>query len=339
MKRVLLTTPDYPPKVGGLSTFSTNIENVLNKQGYQVNRLVWNSISDLKKKTKEYILEGTNYEVVINVHFMGGAFFEGSIKKHLNFFHGSEILFYSPNPVKNIAKKLLKKKLVAYIEKSYANFFISNFTLNKLSEKSLKISHERDFVIHNGISIEDLPSPYVNDLNTKELTLVCVARDVPHKNLEGCITLCKYLSRVSGKKIKLYSTSQTKITSNEVELINISNISNQKREELYKECHFNLLLSLDHSDIGFYEGFGLTVLEAGQYGTPSIVLGSGGLPESVHHKKTGWVLSQNTSREVEKLWKVISNNDEYAKVSKKCFDHTIASHSLNIYTRIFKRFI
>lgn len=324
---ILLTTPDYPPKLGGLSTFSYNIKSVLESAGHNVDIFVWKEVSDLKS---EFHLNKI-FDFGIHIHFMGGYGNESICKKNINFVHGSEILFTSPNILKQIAKKLLKKRFINYFERSYFNISISEFTKNKLVRAGLSESIDRDIIWHNCIELgtSHFCSPSIEG---DTISFICVARDVPHKNLDETVNFCKKISLKTGKKIKLYITTQNRWFSNSVEIISIKDITDNEREELFKKVHFNLLFSLDHSRSGFYEGFGLTVLEAGKYGVPSIVSSSGGLPEAVHHNVTGWVLDNFDNENVFNLWSNVESS--YANISKNVFEHTHLSHGLDHYDNL-----
>ena len=76
------------------------------------------------------------------------------------------------------------------------------------------------------------------------------------------------------------------------------------------------------------------MLESALYGTPSIVMRSGGLIESVHENETGWIINQINTDEIKKVFSK-KNLDDYQSVTKKCFDHTINSHQLLEWGRIF----
>jgi glycosyltransferase involved in cell wall biosynthesis len=115
-------------------------------------------------------------------------------------------------------------------------------------------------------------------------------------------------------------------------------MSDEQREEVYKTSHFNLLLSLDHSHLGYIEGFGLSCLEAGKYGTPSIVLNTGGLPDNIHPAVNGVILESTTSKEIQKLIPFL-NEKNYNQLRESTFGHTITAHGLDQYLRLFKRIL
>ena len=327
---VLITTPDYLPKLGGLTTFTIGLEKVLNDLGIIYDILVWDSIGELKNCEHK-----RNYDQCLHVHFMAGHFLKHiKSNKVINFIHGSEILFYSPNPIKRLAKMWMKRSLLKYIEKSYLNIFISEATKNLLTSQGHSGDYSRDITLHNCIDTLGARLASLN-LEEDELRFICVARDVPHKNIEGALDLCTSALKILNKSIKLYVTAPLSSRGGVV-VENIQGIDNDELELLYQKSHFNILLSLDHSHKGFIEGFGLTVLEAGKYGAPSIVSCYGGLPEAVHHNVTGWVLDSVERASFDNFW-LSFDMDKYKQIRLQTYEHTTAVHSLDYYKRFMEK--
>lgn len=327
--KALLTTSDYLPQLGGLTSFTLNLEASLKSIGFNYDLLHWRS-------SEKKIIDINKYDIVFNVHYLGG-YLNPEIRKHskvVNFIHGSEILFTSPSIFKRVVKKILRKPQLNYFERSYKNIFISNCTYEKLKHNGYKGNYARDLVFHNCINVE---SANFNEKNiaTEVLKVACIARDVPHKNLKGVLQFCEILSDVSGKKVQVYLTSNKTSDHALVEVFNVSNISNEKRDELLAQVHLNLLLSLDHSRNGFYEGFGLSILEGNIFGTPGVVLNSGGLSENVHHQFNGIVLNEVSHAEVESAWIFLS--DHYHRIQKNAFEHVNKYHGLNQYKALFSQ--
>ncbi len=324
--RILLTTPDYPPKLGGLSTFTLAIENALKEEGIDYELFHWQSLSELKSFSRK------GFDLGLHIHFFGHHYLKNQCKEHVNFLHGSELLFTSPNFLKKVFKKITKPLFLKSLAQARQNIAISEFTQQKIFNLGLEPDFARDLVFHNCINLKK-GSHQLGDkvLSHGPLKFICVARDVPHKNLQGCYDLCVSAAESLEREVELYSPREF----NDHPLVkchNISGLNDSLRNELYRECHFNLLLSLDHSKSGFYEGFGLTVLEAAQFGTPSIVSPHGGLPESCHHNVTGWVLPLK-----KKVWKQFFlklDQSQYQRVRAQAFEHTYTSHGEEHYQRL-----
>ncbi|MCP4912841.1 MAG: glycosyltransferase family 4 protein [Oligoflexia bacterium] len=315
--RVIITTPDYPPKLGGLSTFASNIRKSLLSIGIRPDIFVWTNYSELKDLNQHQ-----GYDFALHIHYMAGHSAKKIAKKHINFIHGSEILFHSPNPIKKFVKNVLKRGMLDYLETSHFNFFISSFTKNKLCQKGYASSCERDVVFHNCIDTVGAKRVTLQDRESI-LRFVCVARDVPHKNMDGTVKFLEKVQTLIPQDIELFVTAENRWPSSKIKIHSIKNISDEEREKVFQRSHYNILLSLDHSHLGFYEGFGLTVLEAGKYGIPSVVSPYGGLPEAVHHRNTGIVLDDTLSAQI-----FVESHDEYLSLSRQVFEHTNSSHSL-----------
>jgi len=327
---VLITTPDYLPRLGGLSTFTIQLEKILKNLNIAYDLYVWHDVTSLKRES----LDLGYYETVFNVQCIGASFLNYKSDKVINFIHGSEILFYSPNIIKRLMKSMLKKRLLKFLESSYLNVFISDFTFKKSIAKGLRVSYDRDIVFHN--CTDTSQSFYVESkIDEDEWRFVCVARDVPHKNIESTRTLCHAAYKHFSKKIVLYVTAEIEPIPG-VEIINIAGCNDDKLMQLYKNAHFNLLLSLDHSDFGFFEGFGLTILEAGLYGTPSIVSNCGGLPEAVHNNHTGWVINDFSKSSLDNFWKSFDLSS-YSTICHQAYRHTLDSHDLDFYQNFIER--
>lgn len=229
---------------------------------------------------------------------------------------------------------MLKKQALEYMENGLVNLFISTFTMDKLKNLGLKTIQNRDILFHNCINLE--LSQFVNLSIEEDLVFTCIARDVPHKNLKLCVQLVELINSQTQKKCKLFMTSE-KYTSKNIEIHPVKNISDSEREGLYRKSHFNLLLSSDCSQKGYFEGFGLTCLEAGKYGTPSIVLNEAGLTDNIHDLVNG-VKIENIDLNFEVANKVLPLLDEstYLGLREKTFDHTTNSHGIKQYGRLFK---
>ncbi|URZ16989.1 glycosyltransferase family 4 protein [Clostridium felsineum] len=72
------------------------------------------------------------------------------------------------------------------------------------------------------------------------------------------------------------------------------------------------------------EGFGLTVIEAGAVGTPTIVYNSKGLVDAVDNGKAGYLCENNTPENLCLLMKrVMENNNEYNMMAKNAYDFSL----------------
>ncbi len=320
-----MTSPHSPKERGGLATFTANILQSLENLGLQAELVVFDSPNDqkllmaLKKKR----------QLIINIHFMALYNSKKTEGRVVNFVHGSEICLTSPNPLKALYKKLFRNRFLNLLEQSFFNIFISEFTLKVAAKQGLNIDYSRDLIIPNAIAMSEGDSLLRRkDLTEDRLVLSCIARDVPHKNIDGVVLFCELLARVAGKQVELWLAPDCRRKSTEIDICYIDG-SDSSRDELYRRAHLNLLLSLDQQNRGFFEGFGLVVLEAAQFYTPTIGLRQAGLSESIHDGETGWLIERVHYDEVRALWLVMLEN--YQQVAQHCHDHTRECHDLSIY--------
>lgn len=327
---ILLTTSDYFPRLGGLSTFTQNIEKVLIDLGCEYKLFHWKNYKEIEGLNE---VDLSRYQLIINIHPQFAWLSKHNHEKMINFIHGSEILMTSPSIIKKIVKKFNKKKYFNKLENCHLNIFISEFTLLKTARVGLTVNYSRDIILHNCIDTKD--AQYIEKTIGNKLTFSCIVRNVAHKNLWGAVRFCELVSEVTGKKVEILVPKNSNINSSKIEIQELNDSSDKIRDEAYKCSHFNLLLSEDQSTKGFFEGFGLTVLEAARLGTPSIVMDSGGLPEAVHHAETGWVVSEVSINEVRKIFLDL-NDLKYQEISLACYEHTVKSHSLKEYKKIIE---
>jgi glycosyltransferase involved in cell wall biosynthesis len=319
--KVLITTPDYPPnRIGGISTFVINLEKVLKSQNIPYDLLVWNTLGDLSSK------ELSSYRCIINAHFH--SLLKIDHNNMITFVHGGELFSYSKNPIKRIIKSILHKRILKSLKKSEANIFVSVYSLKLYNKLLGETDYEKNKVFHNCIDLNE--SEFINKDIDSEIKLCCFVRDVPHKNIAGTLALYRELKSKHNGKVSLTITANVDV--NDPDIRSIPNATDADREEIMKESHLNLLLSLDHSHLGNIEGFGLTVLEAGKYGVPTLGLSNGGLVESIHHLSTGLLVDQ-----LDDLYLTLQT--DYRKLSLKVHEHTHESHGLDVMSNFIKAYL
>lgn len=322
-RKILLTTPDYPPKrIGGISTFVINIETILRELNIDYELFVWSSRKDIINKNF------SGYRLIMNAHFVPALYKNNT--NTINFVHGGEILPYSQNIFKNLYKKMKHQKILKSLHSSKYNVFVSEFSFEIFKKFSVSTSYSRDIVAHNCINLEH--QKFIKKEWTDKLQICCFVRDVPHKNIQGVLKLFKKINDVHPKGAQLHITSDVKV--NGLDIVNISGVDENEKEKIYQKSHLNFLLSLDHSHKGNVEGFGLTVLEAAKYGVPTVGLTTGGLVESIHHKKTGWLFKDNDFQSFDDFMTFFK--DHYVELQSESYSHTLLSHGLNEYKKLLE---
>ncbi len=121
----MITTSDYLPQIGGLSTFTENMEKTLKELCLEYEVFHWKKYTDIKLSP-----DLKKYDYILNVHPQFAWLAESSHEKMINFIHGSEILMTSPNLLKRMFKQFKKREYFSKLEESYLNIFISRATQN-----------------------------------------------------------------------------------------------------------------------------------------------------------------------------------------------------------------
>ena len=290
----------------------------------------WNNYKEIKNISKE---ELSKYDLIINIHPQFSWITKTDHERMINFIHGSEILMTSPSLLNRVYKRIMKQSFFNKTEKSYLNIFISEATLDKAKKHGFNVDYSRDLIMHNCINTTD--ALFIKKEIKYKLVFTCIVRNVAHKNLLGSLKFCELVALVTSKEVELIVPKGSNLKSEKIKIRELTTVDNNERDEAYKASHYNLLLSEDHSHKGFFEGFGLTVLEAGRFGTPSIVFNAGGLPEAVHHGKTGWVIDNISNQAIKQIFNK-ENDPNYQQMAIECFSHTTKSHSLNEYSKLFQ---
>lgn len=328
MKKILLTTSNYPPELGGISTFTKNIESCLRDLGYEVGLFHWRSLLELSK-LRSYYKE--DWDFIWHIHPYAAAISTNGIPSGC-FIHGTEILFTSPNIAKRIFKFFFKPFVFVGLRRSKWNIFISQFTAEKIQDLGYSYSYERDLVYHNCINTKGA-AYNEKDLQDEQIIFSCFVRDIPHKNFQGMIHFLRKFRELTNKKIIFYTSVRQSEVIEGIEFCDSVGVDDNIRDKIMAKSHFHLLMSLDHSSKGFFEGFGLAVLEAGIFGTPTIALDQAGLQESVHFE-TGWKFHK-IDRDAIKSWWEGLDSASYSQKRKNVFDHTLKTHGLDQYKRLF----
>jgi glycosyltransferase involved in cell wall biosynthesis len=196
---ILITTPDYYPKIGGLTTLTMDLERSLCELGVPCEVFQWNSIKDILNYSSSKL---SRYSYVINMHYMFGLL-KGRHKevKMVNFVCGTEILFSSPVFWKRILKKIFKYPVLQHLERCFLNVFISEFTYELLQSFGYKTDRSRDVVHHCAINTTKHHFQLKEFDTAETLKFICLARDVKHKNLAGAVKFCEIVAQVYGKKV------------------------------------------------------------------------------------------------------------------------------------------
>ncbi|PYX53347.1 MAG: hypothetical protein DMG73_20755 [Acidobacteria bacterium] len=152
----------------------------------------------------------------------------------------------------------------------------------------------------------------LEDLSSKDFAdesdyMLAVGPLIPLKNVDGMIQAA---SKVPSARLVVVGDGQEKIRLEEQAEtlgvpLNIKGNSHSEEElaQLYSQCKLLIHLSL-------YEPFGLTPVEAGLFGKPSIVTNHGGPPEIVVDGETGFIVAPRDYSSIARRMKELLSNPE-----------------------------
>ena len=79
---ILLTTSDYFPRLGGLSTFTQNIEKVLMDLGCEYKLFHWKNYKEIEELD---VVDLSSYQLIINIHPQFAWLSKSNHEKMINF--------------------------------------------------------------------------------------------------------------------------------------------------------------------------------------------------------------------------------------------------------------
>lgn len=331
MKKTLFTSFFFPPEVGGIQTYISNlIKNlpaekvaVLAKdhpeahtfdplQKYTVYRTAFDSPLKYIKLSNitfyqelRQIAKKEKIEQLVLAHPLPLGISALYLKNrhgtpYSTFTHGSEIT--------EALRTSVQKKLLQAVLQGAKNIFCTTEFMKKILAEKLDINAKKIKIIPPGINP---PNTHVDqssllkehNLSNKKLILT-VSRLVKRKGhdiiLEALPHLLKkepsahYVIVGDGpEKDNLAQIVKTKDLANYVTFL--PNVNDNELEGIYAGSRVFAMPSREIS--GDIEGFGIVYLEAAAHGLPVLATQTGGIPEAVTHNKTG-ILLPSPSKEV-----------------------------------------
>lgn len=219
-KRILIISPDYRPRLGGVATCTYELSRALVNEGWNVTLLARSCDGDksfdkdqdfqtirLKTPTDatlsipSYIRAIRSIQKKIKPDLIIHMLWYPSAAAHwlsrcrtpyIIYTHGVELLESSRTLKKNIRKKLsfLKRKV---FKRAHHVFSVSSFT-KELVLKEAKISPEKISVIPNGIHLKDFDKQNCNrkalsllEIDDSDFIFLTVCRLVPNKGIDNTL--------------------------------------------------------------------------------------------------------------------------------------------------------
>ena len=347
-KNIVISTQCFPPEIGGIENLMEGLSNSLLKNKFKL--FVF---ADSKNRLKEQKYDkNQKYEIIRykgikiirrrrksldikkfisikkNVHFIicdTWKSAENLIKivdlksiKILCLAHGNDIL-----TKRSLIKKRRLEKVFSKVKYIIAN---SYFTRNKI--KNLSINSSKIKVIYPGINRINLPSKKQNlfgKYNYFKPILITIARLEKRKNhikiIYAINDLLKeynnllYLIAGDGPEKKRLSKIINKLNLNRnVKLL--GKVNEKEKASLFNISDLHIMPTIDDKYSHSIEGFGISYIEAGMFGVPSISSGIGGTKESVINNKTGIICDPNNIFSIKNsIKKILNDQKNYKKIS------------------------
>ncbi|MEA1936782.1 MAG: glycosyltransferase family 1 protein [Patescibacteria group bacterium] len=226
----------------------------------------------------------------------------------------------------------LKERLTLELNTRYSVKWASKIiTPSESTKKDLikfyKIDAEKIKVIYHGVENSKYQASSIKRLNKENSSILFIGRLEKRKNLVNLIKAFKIFK----ESYKLQATSYKLILAGKAgfgfaeikkaiqdspfqkDIILKNYVSEKEKDELYKNASVFILPS-------FYEGFGLPVLEAMNYGTPVICSNVSSLPEAAGD--AALLINPNKPEEIaEAINKIFSDDGLREKMIKKGFQN------------------
>jgi glycosyltransferase involved in cell wall biosynthesis len=341
-KKIMIVTPYFPPKIGGVENYAYNIaQGLREKFGWDIvivtssnNKQVQNhDIEGLKVYTLPALFTFSNTPI--------NPFWYFQLKEIIKKERPGLINAHSPVPFLSDMAALAAGKipfiltyhapsmkkgslLLDLIIRSY-----EHFGLNRLKNKSSKIICCSEFVrrtMFNNNSKSLVISPAV-DLKVfkpdpkvkKELnTILFIARHSKLYKIKGLYSLTEAIKPLPGVKLKVIGEKRS-LKNPQITFLGI-----MTHPEIYKEMQKAAVLALPSSSNT--EGFGMVLIEAMACKTAVIGTNGGGIPEIISDGKDGFLVPPNNVKALrEAIQKVVGHKklitqmgeNGYQKVKQK----------------------
>ena len=375
-KNIVISTQCFPPAIGGIENLMKDLANNLHKKNFNIFVFADGKNSlDEEKYDKQLSYEIIRYRGLKIIRKRRKGI---DIKKFINFKKNINSIFCdswksAENLIKNkivktekifclahgndilIKNNLIKKKRIRKtLSESSCIIANSYFTKNKIINLGIKSNKIK--VIYPGVDMLNFSSEeninYFKKYKNFKPILLTIARLEKRKNHKKIIyavhDLVKefqnllYLIAGDGREMKKISKLIDKLNLKKNVKI-LGKVNERDKTFLFKISDLHVMPTiLDKRSLSI-EGFGISYIEAGLYGIPSISSGLGGTKESVINGKTGIICNPNNVSSIkDSIKKVLINKKMYKKMSvnsknfsKKFLWKNIIKNYLNLIKKDF----
>ena len=342
----LIITRTFPPEVGGMQNLMWGLARSLSKLdmvkvfadyhedhkkfddkvSFTIERVGGAKLFRKYRKSfliNEYLKENKKVNCIVADHWKSLELIKSS-KKKICLIHSKEINHPKGS---RLNKKVLE--VLNNVDHVVAN---SNFTKNLAV--SLGVEEKRLIVINPGVDpIEEIPKDDLKQaeemLKGKKQRLITVSRFDKRKNHEKVIMAIRNLKEkypdITYTCIG-YGDEEENLKKLVIELkldkyvVFLNDVSNELKNALIAKSNIFIMPSIIHKTS--VEGFGISFIEAAQYGIPSIGGKDGGASDAIVHNKTGLICDGNSLDEIYSSIDNLFVGNKYIEFGKECKTHS-----------------
>mgnify|MGYP001582067080 CR=1 FL=1 len=340
MKNILITTFEYPPKIGGAGTFSYRLAKGLSDLGNKVSVLTF-SFNDEKfekefdaknnwithrissSKYKLWFIHGflninklirnNCYDKIIIANYTSLLCFQYLNKKLINklkydiVFHGNDFEYLKDKKILRDKILIINNRLKFLLDNSNSHIAVSDYLKNMM----VVYGYEKDKlkVIHHGIELQ-LESLAIKPKANKQ-KLLCVTRLEKGKGLKDLIKSIQYFSENINKYIELTIIGKGSLESELNHYIESNNLNNSiniinnlsvdEVQKFYQTSNLFILLSEK-------ETFGIVIIESMNNRCPVLSTENGSVKEIITKGENGFILTETSVENIAKNIYSILNN-------------------------------
>ena len=346
----LIITRSFPPSIGGMQNLMWGLANAISKidltkvfADYELNHLDCdNKVSYsiirvggakiIRKYRKaylinEYLKTNKNIKNIIADHWKSLELIKTNVNK-ICLIHAKEINHEKGSKINARLLKVLNKVKIVVSN--------SEFTRKLAVEKGVNPNLIK--VINPGVDpVEDIDDKYLKKseeiLLNKSPRLITVSRFDPRKNHEKVIMAVRNLKQIYPQIIYTcvgYGDEEEKLKklarelTVEDQILFLNNISKNLKNALVSKSDIFVMPSIIHNKS--VEGFGISYIEAAQYGIPSIGGKDGGATDAIQHEKTGLICDGNSLDDVYSSIKTMLENKKYVEYGNLAKQHSENFH-------------
>ncbi len=357
----LIVTRTFPPELGGMQSLMWGLAKEMSKNfmikvfaDYQENHKKFDEqasfsiervggIKLLRKIRKAQLINEVsrekNIKGIIADHWKSLELIKSSKRKYC-LIHGKEI--NHPKGSK-LNKRILK--VINNVEKVIAN---SNYTKNLAIE--IGVDEEKIIVINPGIDpVKNLDKKSIEKvgrlLKIKSPKLITVSRFDKRKNHEKVIMAIRNLKQLYPDIVYIcigYGDEEENIKklvkelSLDSQVMFFKDISNNLKNALIAKSNIFVMPSIRYKTS--VEGFGISYLEAAQYGVPSLGGKDGGASDAIQQGKTGLICDGNDLDDIYSSLNLMIENKKYLELGKNAKEFVTRFH-WNIILKEYKKIL